>query len=438
MLDRKQTIAVFGLGYVGCVTSACLASLGHQVRGVDKDAFKVSEVNAGRAPFFEPGLPVLVEEGVASGRLRATTSAAEALEGAAVALLCVGTPSEKNGDLDLNFLRRVAEEIAVWQRDSRQPLIVATRSTVFPGTGDEMAAIFRATAGPDTPVTIVSNPEFLREGVAVKDFREPSLLVVGGDNADAVALVAGLYADLDVKPCLVSLKTAEMIKYACNAFHAVKIAFANEVGALSERMGIDGAEVMETLCEDRKLNASAAYLRPGFAFGGSCLPKDLRAIVYRAGRLDVKLPMLENVLGSNQQHLTRAIQAVLDAPGQRIAVMGLAFKANTDDLRESPSIPLIEHLLGKGREVRVYDPHIRLEDIYGSNKNYILRAIPHVGKLLTADVAELLAWAEVVVVTNKPDATVLLQVQAAGKPVLDLGGTGLFPQAVQTLSHQTQ
>ena len=427
MLDGKQTVAVFGLGYVGCVTSACLASLGHQVRGVDKDAFKVSEVNAGRAPFFEPGLPALVEAGVQSGRLRATTSAAEALEGAAVALLCVGTPSEKNGDLDLNFLRRVAEEIALWQRETRQPLIVATRSTVFPGTGDDIAAIFRETAGADAPVTLVSNPEFLREGVAVKDFREPSLLVVGGDDAAAVALVAGLYGDLPVQPCLVSLKTAEMIKYACNAFHAVKISFANEIGALAGRMGIDGAEVMATLCEDKKLNASAAYLRPGFAFGGSCLPKDLRAIVFRAGRLDVKLPMLENVLASNEQHLTRGIEAVLDSKSTRIAVMGLAFKANTDDLRESPSIPLIEFLLGKGREVRVYDPHIRIEDIYGSNKNYILRALPHVGKLLTADVAELLAWAEVVVVTTRPGPEVATQILAAGKQVIDLEGCGLFP-----------
>jgi len=426
MLDGKQTVAVFGLGYVGCVTSACLASLGHQVRGVDKDAFKVSEVNAGRAPFFEPGLPALVEAGVQSGRLRATTHAAEALDGAAVALLCVGTPSEKNGDLDLNFLRRVAEEIALWQRDSKQPLIVATRSTVFPGTGEEIAAIFRETAGPDAPVQLVSNPEFLREGVAVKDFREPSLLVVGGDDTDAVALVANLYADLKVKPCLVSLRTAEMIKYACNAFHAVKIAFANEVGALAERMGIDGTEVMQTLCEDKKLNASAAYLRPGFAFGGSCLPKDLRAIVFRAGRLDVKLPMLENVLASNEQHLSRGIQAVLDTKSERIGVLGLAFKANTDDLRESPSIPLIEFLLGKGRQVRVYDPHIRLEDIYGSNKNYILKAIPHVGKLLTAEVAELLEWAEVIVVTTKPEPAVIAQVRSSGKKVIDLEGTGQF------------
>ncbi len=426
MLAEKQTVAVFGLGYVGCVTSACLAGLGHQVRGVDKDAFKVNEVNAGRAPFYEPGLPLLVEEGVAAGRLKATTNAAEALEGASVALLCVGTPSEKNGDLDLSYLRRVAEEIAIWQRESRQPLIVATRSTVFPGTGDELEQIFLSMVGANAPIKIVSNPEFLREGVAVKDFREPSLLVVGGEDAEAVALVAGLYAELPVKPCLVSLKTAEMIKYACNAFHAVKISFANEIGALAERMGIDGAEVMQTLCEDRKLNASAAYLRPGFAFGGSCLPKDLRAIVFRAGRLDVKLPMLENILASNTEHLARGIQTVLDLQSPKVAVLGLAFKANTDDLRESPSIPLIEQLSGKGREVRVHDPHIRLQDIYGSNKNYILQAIPHIGKLLTDDVDALIAWADVVVVTTKPEAAVLNKLQQCDKPVVDLGGTGSF------------
>ena len=423
MVDRKQTtVAVFGLGYVGCVTSACLAGLGHRIRGVDKDAFKVEEVNAGRAPFFEPGLPELVAAGLKTGCLMATTNAAEALAGADIALLCVGTPSGANGDLDLSFLRHVAAEIAAWQKQSGQPLIVATRSTVFPGTGDELAAIF----GPEAPVRIVSNPEFLREGVAVKDFQEPSLLVVGGVDQEAVAAVAELYAALPVTPCLVSLKTAEMIKYACNAFHAVKIAFANEVGALASRMGIDGAEVMRTLCEDRKLNASAAYLKPGFAFGGSCLPKDLRAIVFRAGRLDVKLPMLENVLPSNERHLARGIQSVMDSPAQRVAVVGLAFKPDTDDLRESPSVPLIEYLLGKGREVRVYDPHIRIEGIYGSNKNYVLNALPHIGKLLSADVDEVLEWAEVLVVASTPDKVVVAKIRAAGKTVIDLGGTNLF------------
>ena len=426
MVDRKQTtVAVFGLGYVGCVTSACLAGLGHRIRGVDKDSFKVNEVNAGRAPFFEPGLPELVAAGLKSGCLMATTNAAEALEGADIALLCVGTPSEANGDLDLNFLRRVGAEIAAWQKQSGQPLIVATRSTVFPGTGDELAALF----GPQAPVRIVSNPEFLREGVAVKDFQEPSLLVVGGADPQAVAAVAGLYEKLPVSPCLVSLKTAEMIKYACNAFHAVKIAFANEVGALAERMGIDGSEVMATLSEDRKLNASAAYLKPGFAFGGSCLPKDLRAIVFRAGRLDVKLPMLENVLPSNERHLARGIQNVMDSSAQRVAVIGLAFKADTDDLRESPSVPLIEYLLGKGREVRVYDPHIRIEGIYGSNKSYIMNALPHIGKLLSADVEGVIEWAEVLVVTSPPDKAVTARIQAADKPVIDLGGTNLFRQA---------
>lgn len=417
MEDEQQSkIAVFGLGYVGCVTAACLAHLGHEVRGVDKDTFKVQELNAGRSPFYEPGLPPLVADGISSGRLRGTTNAAEALAGADIALLCVGTPSATNGDLDLTYLHRVAEEIAAWQAESQQPLIVATRSTVFPGTGEALAAHFP----PGAPVRIVSNPEFLREGTAVKDFVEPSLLVVGGDDAAAVRRVAGLYRKLPVEACLVSLRTAEMIKYACNAFHAVKIAFANEVGSLAARMGIDGREVMATLCQDKKLNASAAYLRPGFAFGGSCLPKDLRAIVFRAGRLDVSLPMLENVLASNERHLARGAQAVLDTPAERIAVLGLAFKPNTDDLRESPSIPLIETLLGKGRNVRVYDPHIRMDEIYGSNKSYVLDRLKHIGRLLAASADEAIQWSDLVVIATEPGAEVRAQLASAGRRVLDL------------------
>ena len=417
MNDEQQSkIAVFGLGYVGCVTAACLAHLGHEVRGVDKDSFKVAELNASRSPFYEPGLTPLIAEGVASGRLRGLTNAAEALAGARIALLCVGTPSAANGDLDLTYLHRVAEEIAAWQAETGQPLIVATRSTVFPGTGEALAAHFGAGA----PVKIVSNPEFLREGTAVKDFFEPSLLVVGGEDASAVQCLAGVYRALPVEPCLVSLRTAEMIKYACNAFHAVKIAFANEMGALSARMGIDGRQVMATLCQDRKLNASAAYLRPGFAFGGSCLPKDLRAIVFRAGRLDVSLPMLENVLPSNERHLARGTQAILRTAAGRIAVLGLAFKPNTDDLRESPSIPLIESLIGKGRQVRIHDPHIRLEEIYGANKKFVLEAIPHIGRLLAPGAEEVIDWSDLVVIATEPGAAVREYLTRSGKQMLDL------------------
>jgi GDP-mannose 6-dehydrogenase len=270
-------------------------------------------------------------------------------------------------------------------------------------------------------VTVVSNPEFLREGCAVRDFMEPSLIVVGGKDIASVQRVASIYSPLEVEPCLVSLRTAEMIKYACNAFHAVKIAFANEIGALAGRLLVDGREVMETLCQDWKLNVSAVYLKPGFAFGGSCLPKDLRALSYRASRLDLKLPLLEATLPSNDEHLDRAIQAVLSLPG-RIGVIGLAFKEDTDDLRESPMVTMLERLLGKGRDVRVYDPHIRLDSIYGSNRNFILNAIPHIGRLLEPEIDILLNWADHLVIAQKPSAALAGRIAASGRPALDLVG----------------
>jgi GDP-mannose 6-dehydrogenase len=274
-------------------------------------------------------------------------------------------------------------------------------------------------------VTVVSNPEFLREGTAVKDFMEPSLVVVGGNNMDAIAQVAGLYASLGVPPCMVSLRTAEMIKYACNAFHAVKISFANEIGALSANLSIDAGEVMDTLCQDKRLNISPAYLKPGFAFGGSCLPKDLRALSYRASRLDLHLPLLESTLDSNQAHLQRAIEAVLDIPATRLGVIGLAFKENTDDLRESPVVALLEQLIGKGRQVRIFDPHIQMDSIYGSNKNFILQQIPHIGRLLDNSVEQTLAWADHVVVAQKPSPALSAKIESSGLPITDLVGTSM-------------
>jgi GDP-mannose 6-dehydrogenase len=398
------------------VTAACLASLGHRVFGVDRDEHKICEIRNGRAPFFEPGLEDLVRENIAAGRLSASTSA-DAIAEADIALVCVGTPSEKNGNLGLQQLRRAVGEIAERVAIRAKPLIVAIRSTVFPGTCEE---IVRPAFDGDAAVSVVSHPEFLREGSAVRDFFEPSLLVIGGHDRPAVERVADLYRPLGVKPSLVSLRTAEMIKYASNAFHAVKISFANEVGAMCEQVDVDGHEVMSTLCQDVRLNVSAAYLKPGFAFGGSCLPKDLRALVYRTARLDLRLPLLESALPSNERHLRRAIDAVLDLPAQRIGVIGLAFKEDTDDLRESPAVTLLEQLIGKGRDVRVFDPRIRLDAIYGSNRSYVIETIPHIGRLLTGSLEQILAWADHLVLVQKQDPAVMEQIQASGLPLLGL------------------
>jgi GDP-mannose 6-dehydrogenase len=326
MTTPRLTVTVFGLGYVGSVSAACLANMGHHVRGVDRDLFKVQRFRAGQSPFFEPGLSELIERNVAAGRLRAFTSAEEALQGADVAMICVGTPSEKNGNLGLAQLRRVVAEIAGAGETLVERLVVAVRSTVFPGTcEEEVVRPLRQLPH----VSVVCHPEFLREGAAVKDFLEPSLLVVGGEDRAAIQTVASLYEGLPVRESLVDLRTAEMIKYSCNAFHALKVAFANEIGSLCAPLDIPGQQVMDLLCQDVKLNTSAAYLRPGFAFGGSCLPKDLRTLTYRASRLDLKLPLLDSVLPSNEQHLRRGLEKLLDLPERDvIGIFGLSFKEN--------------------------------------------------------------------------------------------------------------
>ena len=414
---NPERIAVLGLGYVGCVTAACLAKLGHRVIGVDRDEFKIAQVLEGRAPFYEPGLEEIVQKAAASGLLTATASLGNCIDECDIALICVGTPSESNGNIGLGQLRRACEEIAGHLERRVKPLIVVVRSTVFPGTCEE---VVMPALGDRSKFVLVSNPEFLREGVAVKDFVEPALVVVGGDDPEAVKRVAALYDALDVEPCLVTLRTAEMIKYACNCFHALKIGFANEIGSLCTRLNILANEVMSTLCRDDRLNISPAYLKPGFAFGGSCLPKDLRALTYRASRLDLDLPLLQHVMASNEAHLKRAIDEVLALGPVKLGVFGLAFKENTDDLRESPVVTLIEHLIGKGRDMRIFDPHIQLDQIYGSNRQFVLNAIPHVGRLMVADVDSMLDWAEYVVVTQNPAAALRERIARSGKRVVNV------------------
>lgn len=421
---EPRTIAVVGLGYVGSVTAACLASLGHRVIGVDSDPIKVGSIRQGLPPFYEPGLDRFVSEGCANGRLQATLDLPEAIRDADVALLCVGTPSSENGDISLEQLRRVCLEIAQELGGRSKPLIVAVRSTSFPGTGEDVVA---PALGHNPLAPVVSNPEFLREGCAVKDFMEPSLLVVGSSNRDAAEAVAGLYGGLPVEPQIVALRTAEMIKYACNAFHAVKIGFANEIGAISRSLGVNGEEVMSVLCTDNKLNTSSAYLRPGFAFGGSCLPKDLRAITYRGQSLNVRVPLLQSVLPSNDAHLARAVAAALAFSAGTTGIYGLAFKEDTDDLRESPVIYLIEQMIGKGRDLRVYDPHIRIDFIYGSNKRFLFDTIPHIGRLVTQGLDDLLAQSGRVILTQSPPAADRAAIEASGLPLLDLSRIPVYP-----------
>lgn len=423
-MENGANIAVLGLGYVGCVTAACFSKLGHTVIGVDPDEFKVRSVNEGVAPFYEPGLEPLIKESKSAGRLTATTSIEDGLRDADVAMICVGTPSERNGNLSLSTLRLVSEQIGKLLPNRTRRLIVVIRSTVFPGTCED---VVMPALGGSSLATVVANPEFLREGTAVQDFLVPSLLVVGGEDRASTEFIAGLYSGLPVEPCLVSLRTAEMIKYACNCFHAVKITFANEIGALASTLGVPAAEVMETVCKDTKLNVSAAYLKPGFAFGGSCLPKDLRALVYRASRLDLRLPMLGNVLAANDEHLRRACAQVLEQGGQQIGFYGLAFKEDTDDVRESPTVTMIEFLVGKGREVFVYDPHIQLDNIYGANRNFLLSSIPHVGKLMEPSLDKMLSWADTILITQKPTASMREKILATGKPVIDFSSAAMYP-----------
>ena len=419
-LDTNEvtlSIAVFGLGYVGCVTAACFAELGYRVIGVDIDARKVRAVQDGQAPFYEPGLEALIQSNLRNGRLSATTSTADALRDADFAFLCVGTPSASNGNLNLDPLRRVTADIACHLSGRARPLTVVVRSTVFPGTCDEVVAPLSEHA---PAMALVANPEFLREGSAVKDFMQPSLVVVGSHDPLAAQRVASLYASLPVEISVVALRTAELIKYACNGFHALKIAFANEIGTIATALGLEGDEVMRTVCHDTKLNISPAYLRPGFAFGGSCLPKDLRALPYRARQLDVEQPLRNSVLPSNEAHIARAFRRVLETGSRKLGIYGLAFKPNTDDLRESPGVALIERLIGKGCDVRIYDPHIQLESIYGSNQTFLLSSLPHIGRCMEKSLEAVLDWAEVIVITQEMTSLARETISRYALPVIDV------------------
>ncbi|MFH9953970.1 nucleotide sugar dehydrogenase [Streptomyces roseolus] len=416
-------VSVFGLGYVGCVSAACLASLGHEVIGVDVNPVKVDLVNGGRAPVVEEGIGDLVAGVVASGALRATTDAREAIAGSDVSLVCVGTPSEANGSLCTTYLERVTEEIgeALAERGGRHTVVY--RSTMLPGTCLNLLVPLLekrvgGTVGVDVGVAV--NPEFLREGTSVRDFFDPPKTVIGELDADSGDVVESLYDGLPGPVFRVPVPTAEAIKYADNAFHGLKIGFANELGAVCQALGVDSHQVMDVFLADRKLNISPAYLRPGFAFGGSCLPKDLRSLVHAARRADVSVPILSHVLVSNADHLQRAVELVERTGKRRVGLFGLSFKPGTDDLRESPLVELAERLFGKGYDLRIHDANVNLSRLLGANREYIENRLPHLAQLLADTVDEVLDHAEVCLVGTRDPAVLTALPHGDGPLIIDL------------------
>jgi GDP-mannose 6-dehydrogenase len=417
-------ISVFGLGYVGAVSSACMAAGGHAVIGVDKNITKVDLINRGCSPIIETGVDEIIRTAVDEGRLRATSSTLEAIHDSEISLVCVGTPSEHNGSLKLDFVRKVCEEIGTVLRDLDRYHVVVIRSTILPGTMRSVVIpALEQTSGKkaDEEFGVCFNPEFLREGTAVNDYYHPPKTVVGESAARAGDKLLKLYEGLSAPVFRTALETAEMVKYVDNTWHALKVGFANEIGSIAKALSIDSFEVMDIFCRDTKLNLSPYYLRPGYAFGGSCLPKDVRALTYRARSLDVETPILGSILPSNEAHVRRGLDMVLNEGKRRIGILGFSFKAGTDDLRESPIVELIERLIGKGFDLRLYDRNVNLAKLTGANRDYILNHIPHIANLMRESIAEVLEHAEVIVIGNA--ATEFTQVPGMlreGQKVIDL------------------
>jgi GDP-mannose 6-dehydrogenase len=415
---------VFGLGYVGSVSAASFAADGHTVVGVDVAPAKVASLNEGRSPIVEKGLDELIRDNTANGRLRATTSTAEAVRETDLSLICVGTPSRKNGSLDLTYLERVAEQIGEALKDKDDYHVVVVRSTVLPGTThDVVIPALERTSGKTygTGFGVTVNPEFLRESTAIQDFRNPPLTLVGHNYKSDAEPTQALYSKVDAPMVTTTIRTAEMIKYASNTWHALKVTFANEVGNLCKRLQIDSHEVMDIFCRDEKLNLSSYYMKPGFAFGGSCLPKDVRAMQYRAKEVDLEMPVIQAILGSNQLQIQHAIEEIVDTGKKRIGLLGFSFKAGTDDLRESPIVILAEALLGKGFQLCIYDKSVSIARLVGANRDYINTQIPHLSSLLTERIDEVLEKSDVIVVGNaSPEFSDALTRTRPDQVILDL------------------
>ena len=395
-------ISIMGLGYVGAVSAGRLSEEGHEVIGVDPQQSKVDLINQGRTPIIERDIGDIIERNVAAGRLRATSDVQEAVKHTDLSLICVGTPSLGNGHIDLKYVRRVCQQIGEGLRDHPGHTVVI-RSTMLPGTMrtvviPTLEASSGLKAGRDFGLCI--NPEFLREGTAVFDYYHPPKTVIGEVVKGSGDALAKVYSHLPGPMIRTDYETAEMVKYADNTWHALKVAFANEIGNICKGLGIDSHKLMDIFCQDTKLNLSPYYLKPGFAFGGSCLPKDVRALSYKAKLLDVKVPIIDAILPSNDEQIERGIRAVMDKGSKKVGILGFSFKAGTDDLRESPMVELVERLIGKGYDLRVYDSNVRMASIHGANKDYILNHIPHISKLMVDSIDEVLDHAGTVVIGN--------------------------------------
>jgi GDP-mannose 6-dehydrogenase len=399
-------ISIFGLGYVGCVSAACLAQNGHEVLGLDVNLQKAELISSGRAPVIEQGLDNMIQESVKRGSLQVVFDSQSAIHNSDISMICVGTPSNKNGSLDLQYVKNVCHEIGTGLADKHDYHVVVVRSTILPGKTEEILIPLLEhhsgrRAGLDFGVCM--NPEFLREGNAVADYYDPGLIIIGELDQRSGEYVEALYKEIDAPATRTTIRVAEMIKYANNAFHALKVVFANEIGILCKFHKIDGREVMEILCKDTRLNISSAYLRPGFAFGGSCLPKDLRAVLYRAKERDLDCHVLNATLASNQRHIQYGIELIENTGSKKIGVLGLSFKNGTDDMRESPVVSLVERLIGKGYNVYIYDEEVELGRLVGTNKAFLEREIPHIASLMCSSIEEVLDQVDVVVVTHGGD-----------------------------------
>ncbi len=417
-------ISIFGMGYVGVVSAACLAQLGHQVTGVDVSQDKVDIINSGRSPIIERDIDGLVAQAVAEGRLRATTDAVEGIRASEISLICVGTPSNTNGSLDLRYVERVSHDIGLALAQKAEFHTIVLRSTVLPGTTEEVVLpVLEIASGKKAGegFGLCFNPEFLREGTSVADFWHPPFTVIGQVDDRGAKVAAELYSKLEAPMMIVAIKVAEMVKYTNNTFHALKVVFANEIGNICKQQGIDSHQVMDIFCMDTKLNLSPYYLKPGFAFGGSCLPKDVRALLYHARRLDQNSPVLEGILPSNEAQIQRGFDLIRKTGRKKVGMLGFSFKAGTDDLRESPLVTLIEMLLGKGYQVKIYDRNVSLARLHGANRAYIERGIPHIATLMCDTMEEVLAESEVIVIGNKsPEFRQAVQETREDQVVIDL------------------